>query len=349
MNLLVCGGAGFIGSAFIRNYLQNNRDSKLVNLDNLTIGSNLHNLKEIENNTNYQFIKDDIRNESKIDSLVKDVDTVINFAAESHVDRSIANPKPFLETNILGTYSILEATRKHDKQFIHVSTDEIYGDAENKSSFDENSQVNPSNPYAATKAAADHLVSSYYRTYGINCITTRCTNNFGPNQFPEKLIPKTIIRAVKNLKIPLYGDGQQIRSWIYVYDHVQAIESLISKGKAGQIYNITAYEEITNKSIVEKILDILGKPYSMIEYVGDRPGHDKRYSINCSKIESLGWKPKYQFEKALQDTVDWYLQNKSWWEPLINKNTLHPQPWTIKHKKNCTGRDSRNLIFTKRR
>lgn len=331
MNILVCGGAGFIGSAFIRNHLNNNSDSKLINLDNLTIGSNLQNLKDVENNPNYSFVKDDIRNESVIDKLVKDVDVVINFAAESHVDRSIANPKPFIDTNILGTYSILEAIRKHDKQFIHVSTDEIYGDAHGQSSFDENSQINPSNPYAATKAAADHLVASYYRTYGIKCITTRCTNNFGPNQFPEKLIPKTIIRAIKNLKTPLYGDGQQIRSWIYVNDHVQAIESLISKGRPGQVYNITAYEEITNKTIVEKILDILGKSHDMIEYVGDRPGHDKRYSIDCSKIKNqTGWTPKYEFEKALQDTVQWYLQNKSWWEPLVNENTIHPQPWTIK-------------------
>ena len=333
MNVLVCGGAGFIGSYFIKNYLKNNPDSKIINLDVLTIGSNLKNLKDVENNSNYKFIKDDIRNESVIDNLVKDTDVTINFAAESHVDRSIANPKPFLETNILGTYSILEATRKFDKQFIHVSTDEIYGDAYGQSSFDENSQINPSNPYAATKAAADHLVSSYHRTYGINCITTRCTNNFGPNQFPEKLIPKTIIRSIKNLKVPLYGDGMQIRSWIYVNDHVQAIENLISKGKSGQVYNITAYEEITNKTIVEKILDILEKPYSMIEYVGDRPGHDKRYSVDCTKIENqIGWRPQYNFDDALKQTVTWYLENQSWWEPLIDENTLHPQPWTINLK-----------------
>ena len=333
MKLLVCGGAGFIGSAFIRNLFQNNPDFKITNLDALTIGSNLENLKDVKNNQNYLFIKDDIRNESQIDNLVKDVDVVINFAAESHVDRSIANPKPFIETNIIGTYSILEAIRKHDKKFIHVSTDEIYGDAHDQSSFDENSQINPSNPYAATKAAADHLIASYHRTYGINCITTRCTNNFGPNQFPEKLIPKTIIRTIKNLKVPLYGDGLQIRSWIYVYDHVQAIESLISKGKSGQVYNITAYEEITNKIIVEKILDILEKPYSMIEYVGDRPGHDKRYSINCSKIKTqTGWQPKYEFDDVLKQTVQWYLQNKYWWEPLIDENTLHPQPWILSWK-----------------
>lgn len=330
MKLLVCGGAGFIGSTFIKNYLKNNPNDSILNLDNLTIGSNLKNLRSLENNPNYLFVKDDITNQDGINKLVKDLDVIVNFAAESHVDRSIANPKPFLDTNIFGTYSLLESTRKHNKQFIHVSTDEVYGDAYGQSSFNENSQINPSNPYAATKAAADHLVSSYHRTYGINCITTRCTNNFGPNQFPEKLIPKTIIRSIKNLKIPLYGTGTQIRSWIYVYDHVQAIESLITNGKPGQVYNITAYEEITNKSIVEKILDILGKPHSMIEYVGDRPGHDKRYSIDSSKIEKeIGWKPKYKFDDALKQTIEWYLQNKSWWEPLIDTNTLHAQPWTI--------------------
>lgn len=330
MQILVCGGAGFIGSTFIKNHFVNFPNDKIINLDILAIGSNLQNLNEIQNIKNYSFIKDDIKNVDTISKIAKNSDVIVNFAAESHVDRSIVNPKPFIETNIFGTYSILEATRKYDKQFIHVSTDEVYGDAHGKVSFDENSQINPSNPYAATKAAADHLVASYYRTYGINCITTRCTNNFGPNQFPEKLIPKTIIRLQQNLKIPLYGDGNQIRSWIYVYDHVRAIDSLISKGRAGQVYNITAYEEITNKSIIEKILDILKKPHDMIEYVGDRPGHDKRYSINCSKIESeIGWKPEHKFENALYETVNWYLQNKLWWEPLVDEKTLHPQPWTL--------------------
>jgi len=333
MKILVCGGAGFIGSAFIRNYLKENNDSKITNLDILTIGSNLENLKEIQQNQNYTFIKDDIKNESLIDSLVMDSDVVVNFAAESHVDRSIANPKPFIETNVLGTYSILEAIRKHDKRFIHISTDEIYGDAYEQSSFNEDSKINPSNPYAATKAAADNLVASYHRTYGIDCITTRCTNNFGPCQFPEKLIPKTIIRSIKNLKIPLYGNGQQIRSWIYVYDHVNAIKQLISNGKSGQVYNITAYNEITNKTIVEMTLDILGKSHDMIEYVDDRPGHDKRYSIDCSKIEKeIGWAPKFKFDDALKDTINWYIQNQSWWEPLVDEKALHPQPWTLNWK-----------------
>jgi dTDP-glucose 4,6-dehydratase len=330
MKILVCGGAGFIGSTFIKNYLKNNPNDTITNLDNLTIGSNLQNLTSIENNPNYSFIKNDIKNEKTILDISKDKDLIINFAAESHVDRSIANPKPFIETNILGTYSLLEAVRKYDKSFIHISTDEVYGDAEKNESFMEKSNLNPSNPYSATKASSDLLVSAYERTYGINSITTRCTNNFGPHQFPEKLVPKTIIRLIKNLKVPLYGDGSQIRSWIYVSDHVSAIESIISKGQSGHVYNITAYEEITNLTIVKKILEILGKSENMIEYVNDRPGHDKRYSIDCSKIEnSLGWKPKYEFDDALKETVSWYVKNESWWESLIDEKTLHSQPWTL--------------------
>ena len=334
MKILICGGSGFIGSTFIQNYLKSNPESNITNLDNLTIGSNQENLKNIQNNSQYHFIQDNIRNESVVSDLVKDSDIVVNFAAESHVDRSISNPKPFVETNILGTYSLLEGIRKHDKLFIHVSTDEVYGDAENQESFNETSQINPSNPYSATKAAADHLVASYYRTYGIKCITTRCSNNFGPMQFPEKLIPKTIIRTIKNLKVPIYGDGNQIRSWIYADDHVNAIQSLIQKGKSGDVYNITAYEEIHNKTIVEKILDILDVSHEMIEFVPDRPGHDKRYSLDSSKLEKqVDWKPKYNFDHALQETVNWYLKNKDWWMPLIDDKVLHPQPWTLNWSK----------------
>ena len=245
-------------------------------------------------------------------------------------DRSIANPRPFIETNVLGTYTILEAARKMDKMFIHVSTDEIYGDAENQKPFTESDILKPSNPYSATKASADMLVEAYHRTYGIKCITTRCTNNFGQYQFPEKLIPKTIIRASRDLKIPLYDGGYQIRSWIYVLDHVQAIESLLTKGKSGEVYNITAWNEITNKTIVEKILKLMQKPLDLIEKVDDRPGHDKRYSIDASKIQkATGWKPKYEFDQALQETVEWYQNNPQWWESLADEKTLHPQPWTL--------------------
>ncbi len=333
MKLLVCGGAGFIGSAFIRNYLKKNPQDKIVNLDSLTIGSNEANLDSVKDNPNYSFIHDNICNSGTIEKETKDVDVIVNFAAESHVDRSISNPKPFIETNVVGTYTLLEAARKYDKLFIHVSTDEIYGEAEGEKSFTEDDLITPRNPYSATKASADHLVEAYHRTYGLKCITTRCTNNFGPYQFPEKLIPKTIIRAHRGLKIPLYGDGLQIRSWIYVIDHVEAIESLISKGKSGEIYNITAWDEIANKTMVEKILELMKKSTELIETVGDRPGHDKRYSIDASKIQKeTGWKPRYLFDQALSETVQWYQNNPQWWEPLADEKTLHPQPWTLDWK-----------------
>ena len=329
MKLLVCGGMGFIGSAFIRNHLNKNPNDQIVNLDNLTTGSNVKNLEKIDE-SNYQFINGDIKNHEAVNKITNDIDVIVNFAAETHVDRSISNPKQFLETNILGTYTLLEAAKKHETLFVHISTDEIYGDATNQDSFNEKSILKPSNPYSASKAAADHLVSSYARTYGAKCIITRCTNNFGPFQFPEKLIPKTIIRAQKNLKVPLYGDGNQIRSWIYVLDHVSAIDSLIAKGELGEIYNITSWNEISNRTIVEKILGLMEKPNDMIEHVGDRPGHDKRYSIDSSKIQNeIGWKPAYDFDNAIKQTVDWYLKNKDWWEPLADEKMLHPQPWTI--------------------
>ena len=329
MKLLVCGGMGFIGSAFIRNHLNKNPNDQIVNLDNLTTGSNVKNLEKIDE-SNYQFINGDIKNHEAVNKITNDIDVIVNFAAETHVDRSISNPKQFLETNILGTYTLLEAAKKHETLFVHISTDEIYGDATNQDSFNEKSILKPSNPYSASKAAADHLVSSYARTYGTKCIITRCTNNFGPFQFPEKLIPKTIIRAQKNLKVPLYGDGNQIRSWIYVLDHVSAIDSLIAKGELGEIYNITSWNEISNRTIVEKILGLMEKPNAMIEHVGDRPGHDKRYSIDSSKIQNeIGWKPAYDFDNAIKQTVDWYLKNKDWWEPLADEKMLHPQPWTI--------------------
>ena len=330
MKFLVCGGMGFIGSTFIRNHQKKNPNDQIINIDSLTTGSNIKNLDELDK-TNYQFVQADIKNFETIEKFASDVDIIVNFAAETHVDRSISNPKQFLETNILGTHSLLESAKKYEKLFIHISTDELYGDAENQESFTEKSILKPSNPYSATKAAADHLVGAFAKTYGTKCIITRCTNNFGPYQFPEKLIPKTIIRAQKDLKVPLYGDGNQIRSWIYAMDHVEAIESLIKNGQHGQTYNITAWNEISNRTIVEKILSIMDKSNDLIEYVGDRPGHDKRYSIDSSKIQNeVGWNPKFDFDNALKETVSWYLENNEWWEPLADEKTLHPQPWTLK-------------------
>ena len=332
MKFLICGGYGFIGSAFIRNHLENNPSDEIINIDNMSLGSNKANLDVLKNNDNYLHEKGDISNLKLVEKLSKDVDVIINFAAETHVDRSISNPKPFIETNILGTYSLLEASKNNEKLFIHISTDEIYGDLEREQKpFTELDNLKPSNPYSATKASADLLVQAYMRTYKNNCIITRCTNNFGPFQFPEKLVPKTIIRAYKDLKVPLYGDGNQVRSWIHVIDHIRAVDLLIHKGKPGEIYNITAWNEISNKEIVEKILNKMEKPLNLIEFVNDRPGHDKRYSIDSTKIQKeIGWSPTYDFEKALDETVTWYQNHQKWWEPLVNEQTLHPQPWTIK-------------------
>ena len=332
MKFLICGGYGFIGSAFIRNHLENKPNDEIINIDNMSLGSNKANLAILNDNDNYIHEKGDITNLKLVEKLSKDVDVIINFAAETHVDRSISNPKPFIETNIFGTYSLLEASKNNEKLFVHISTDEIYGDLEKEQkSFTELDNLKPSNPYSATKASADLLVQAYMRTYKNNCIITRCTNNFGPFQFPEKLVPKTIIRAYKNLKVPLYGDGNQVRSWIHVIDHIRAVDLLVHKGKPGETYNITAWNEISNKEIVEKILNKMEKPLDLIEFVNDRPGHDKRYSIDSTKIQKeIGWLPTYDFEKALDETVTWYQNNQKWWEPLINEQTLHPQPWTIK-------------------
>ncbi len=332
MKLLVTGGMGFIGSNFIRYSINNSRYEKIINIDNLSYGSNLTNLKELEKNDRYNFIKGSIADFSLVNKYAQEVNTIVNFAAESHVDRSIANPDPFIESNIVGTYKLLEAARINDVDgFLQVSTDEIYGEAESEKSFKETDLLGPSNPYSATKAAAEHLVSAYQKTYGLKCIITRCTNNFGPYQFPEKLIPKTIIRALKGLKVPLYAGGSQIRSWIYVLDHVEALNLILSKGRAGEIYNVTAWNEMTNRDVVTKVLTMMGKSTDIIENVEDRPGHDKRYSVDASKIqEQLGWKPRYRFEEALQETVNWYIKNQWWWEPLADERTLHPTPWKLK-------------------
>ena len=330
MKILVCGGAGFIGSEYIRNHLANFPYDEITNYDNLSIGSNLKNLDSVNSAINYKFVNGDITDPKTLNDICENSDLIVNFAAETHVDRSINNAESFIKTNIYGTYNLLELTRKYDIPFVHVSTDEIYGDIQDGLPKKEDDMVEPGNPYAASKASADLLVKSFIRTYGIKSIITRCTNNFGPFQFPEKLIPKTIIRAIKNLKIPLYGDGNQIRSWLYVTDHVQAIDSLISKQRFGEIYNISGWDEIQNKLIVEKILAILDKKYDLIEFVDDRPGHDKRYALDPAKIQNdVGWKPKHNFENALEETVNWYLDNESWWSPLADEKSLHPTPWTV--------------------
>lgn len=332
MKLLVTGGLGFIGSNFIRQTLSNPLNYEIINIDKIGIGANLKNLKELDNRKGYHFIKGDISDPKLVQEAIKDVDVVVNFAAETHVDRSISNPTPFIESNYIGTFNLLEAERKLDKPLRHIqiSTDETYGDI-TQGSFKEEDRLKPSNPYAATKAAADMLCHACHRTYGLDIIVTRCTNNFGPYQFPEKLIPKTIIRAQKNRPIPVYGTGENVRDWIYVQDNCEAIDLTLTKGKPGEIYNISSGNELSVKIVVEKILDVLDKPRDLITYVEDRPGHDIRYSLDSSKIRNeLGWKPKHSFDSALQKTVEWYLKNESWWKPIANDNILHPTPWKLK-------------------
>jgi len=330
MNLLVTGGLGFIGSNFIQNLLTTT-DYNVTNIDKIGIGANQENLKNHITNPNYRFIKTDITQKASLSQLINETDVVIHFAAETHVDRSINDPTPFLESNIIGTFNLLEAERKLNKPIRHIqiSTDETYGDI-TKGSFKEEDRLKPSNPYSATKAAADMLCHAYHRTYGLDIIVTRCTNNFGPHQFPEKLIPKTIIRAQKNLQIPVYGTGENIRDWIYVMDHCEAIDLILRKGRTGETYNISSGNELSVITIAKKILDILDKPEELITFVEDRPGHDVRYSLDSSKIRrELGWKPRHSFEEVLEKTVEWYMENDWWWRPIINEETLHPTPWKL--------------------
>jgi dTDP-glucose 4,6-dehydratase len=332
MRLLVTGGLGFIGSNLIRYLLGKHKDIKIINLDKMGIGSNINNLKDIEWNERYSLIKGSLLDFDLVSSLVKNVDAVINLAAETHVDRSIANPRTFLENNTIGTFNLLEAARIYNPKLriIHVSTDEVYSDIL-IGSYKEEDRLKPSSPYAASKAAADMFCLAYYRTYNLDIIITRCTNNFGPYQFPEKLIPKTIIRASLGMKIPIYGSGKNIRDWIYVLDHCEALEIILEKGKEGEIYNISSGNEEDNLTLVKKILKIMGKNEDLIEFVEDRPGHDVRYSLDSSKIRrELQWKPKHSLEDALKKTVEWYLANETWWGPLINEKILHPEPWKLK-------------------
>ncbi|MEM2085826.1 MAG: dTDP-glucose 4,6-dehydratase [Archaeoglobaceae archaeon] len=327
MKILVTGGMGFIGSNFVRYMLQKYEDLEIVNLDALKYGSNPDNLRDLEDS--YSFIKGDIADFELVSELVAKSDVIVNFAAETHVDRSISNPGAFVHSNFIGVFTILEAIRKKNKEakFIQISTDEVYGDIMS-GSFKEDDRLKPSSPYSATKAAADLLVLSYIRTYGIDARITRCTNNYGPYQFPEKLIPKTIIRAFLGLKIPLYGTGKNVRDWIFVEDHCRAIDLVLQKGDPG-IYNISSGEEKTNLEVVETILKVMGKDENLIEFVEDRPGHDLRYSLDSSKIRELGWRPKVSFEEGIRRSVEWYLQNKLWWERLIDEKILHPTPWKV--------------------
>lgn len=332
MKILVTGGLGFIGSNFCRHVIETIPDAELTNVDKIGVGASLSSLIDIEEEDRYKFVKGNVCDSKLMNRLVKNQDAIVNFAAETHVDRSIADPDEFLHSNTIGTFTILEALRKNAIQtrLVQVSTDEVYGEIPN-GSFGEDDPLKPSNPYSASKAAADMFVLAYCKTYGVNASITRCTNNYGPYQLPEKLIPKTVIRGLKNLKIPVYGTGNNIRDWIYVQDHCEAIRLVLTKGQPSIIYNISAGNELANLDIVGRILKYLGRTQEMIEFVEDRPGHDVRYSLESSKIRSeLGWKPKHTFEEALKQTIDWYVRNESWWKPFATAQILDPTPWKQK-------------------
>lgn len=318
MKLLVTGGVGFIGSNFIRHIRQEHPDWEITNLDKLTYAGNLENLKDIQDQPGYHFVKGDIADRELVDKLLsQEFDVIVNFAAESHVDRSILDASPFIETNVKGTQVLLEGAKKHGIQrFIQVSTDEVYGSIDS-GRFTEESTLSPNSPYSASKTAADLLCRAYFKTHRLPAIVTRCTNNFGPYQFPEKLIPLAVTNALEDKPIPVYGDGLNIRDWIFVSDHCRALDAVIQKGKPGEIYNIGSGNEKTNLELIRKLLELLDKPQSLIQFVTDRPAHDRRYALDCARITTeLGWKPAYSFEKALSATVDWYLKNESWWRSI---------------------------------
>ena len=310
MKLLVTGGAGFIGSNFIHYWLKKYKKDEIINLDKMTYAANPKNLEGLPEDR-HKLIVGDIADGQLVNKIVKDVDAIVNFAAESHVDNSINNSEPFIHSNIVGVHVLLEAARKYEKRFHQISTDEVYGSLPLNSTkkFNENTPYNPRNPYAATKAAADHLVMAYVNTYKITATISNCSNNFGPRQHSEKLIPKAITNALQNKPIPIYGNGMQVRDWIYVEDHCSAIDLILKKGEIGGRYLISAENEQHNIDVVKSILKILNKPNSLIQYVADRPGHDVRYALEPKKIKELGWKPKYKFDEALKNTVKWYVKN----------------------------------------
>ncbi len=326
MHIVATGGLGFIGSNFIRKLITENSDIFITNIDAQTYAGTLDNLRDLENKKNYQYFKGKIQDYEFIEHILKTYkpDAIINFAAETHVDRSITSAEPFIETNFVGTYTLLEASTKQKiKKYIQISTDEVYGSIEPPAKFTEDNQIKPNSPYSASKAGADHLVRAYYKTYNLNTIVIRCSNNFGPYQFPEKVIPYFISLALKDKKVPVYGDGLNIRDWIYVLDFCSAISLILDKGKSGEIYNVGDGCELTNIDLTKKLLKLLGKPESLISYVEDRPGHDRRYAMDSTKIQKeLGWKKKHSFEEALKETINWYQNNTGWIERRTKQHAL---------------------------
>lgn len=318
MKLLVTGGAGFIGSNFIRYWLETHPQDEIINYDKITYAGNLENLSDIENNKNYKLVRGDIVNHDIVRTVAKDVDAIVHFAAESHVDRSIMGAAEFVRTNVLGTQVLLDAAKDFDLRFYHISTDEVFGslDLDSKDKFNESTPYDPSSPYSASKAGSDHLVRSYIETHGLDAIISNCTNNFGPYQFPEKFIPLAITNLLEGKKVPVYGDGLNVRDWLYVTDHCRAIDLIIQKGKFGETYCIGGMtEEVNNLEVVKKLLTLLGKGEDSIEFVKDRPGHDRKYAVDYSKAEKeLGYKPQANFDEYLEKTVQWYKDNEQWWK-----------------------------------
>jgi len=313
MIILVTGGAGFIGSHFIRYLIRKYPAYRIINLDKLTYAANLKNLSEVEDNPRYKFIKADIADYKTAEKIIKNADVLVNFAASTHVDISIKNPVEFIQTNIYGTYILLELAKKYKiKRFVQISTDEVYGSIK-KGFADEETKLNPTNPYSASKASADHLARAYFSTYGLDIVITRSSNNFGPNQYPEKIIPLFITNALKNKPLPVYAKGLNRRDWLFVLDNCRAIDLVMHKGKKGQIYNISAKNELSNIQLCRIILKKLNRPFSLIKYVADRPGHDFRYAMETKKISALGWKPKYNFLEALEMTIAWHKAHPDYW------------------------------------
>lgn len=319
--ILVTGGAGFIGSCFVRHMLKKHPDYKIINLDALTYCGNIENLKDVESNPNYTFVHGNICDRNLVRDLIKECDCVVNFAAESHVDNSIKHPEIFVETNVQGTLNLLQASKELGiERFLQVSTDEVYGTLGKTGYFYETTPLAPNSPYSASKASADMLVRAYHETYKTPTLNTRCSNNYGPYQYPEKLIPFFISQLLKGEKVPVYGDGLNVRDWLYVYDHCEAIDIVLHNGKIGEVYNIGGHNEKTNMEITHLILDAMGKDESYIKYVEDRLGHDRRYAISNDKITSeLGWKPSVTFEQGIKMTIDWYLNNIDWMKHIEEK------------------------------
>ncbi|OVE35722.1 dTDP-glucose 4,6-dehydratase [Priestia aryabhattai] len=320
MNILVTGGAGFIGSNFVRHMVETYPSYSIVNYDLLTYAGNLENLKDIESHENYTFVKGDINNRELVDHLVKyhNIDVIVNFAAESHVDRSITEPDIFIKSNVLGTQALLDVAKANNlKKYVQVSTDEVYGSLGETGYFTEETPLDPNSPYSASKAGADMLVSAYYETFGMNVNITRCSNNYGPYHFPEKLIPLMVTNALEGKELPIYGDGKNVRDWLHVKDHCAAIDLVIHKGEPGEIYNVGGHNERTNNEIVHLIVEKLNAPKELIKFVEDRLGHDRRYAIDPTKLTTeLGWKPKYTFDTGIVETIQWYLDNQDWWKNI---------------------------------